>query len=458
MYAVTDEHGWHYHYPPLTAALLTPLAQPPAESKEKALVPFSTVAAGWFLVGIGCVMLSIHRLSRTVGSTGLFRDGKYQFWLVHVPLWVLLPTLGALLSRGQVNEWILVLLSGMIVLAIGRQSFLAGLCLAGAACIKVVPLFLIVYPLWKRDTKWLAGTAAGLVVGLFIIPAAIIGPKATLSSYRQWANQIVHPVLADGANGDRSRELLDLNGTDNQSIQGMLHNWRHFDRATRPALPEPSTRMAHWLIGGLMTVVTVLIGARSTLKEPHRESLAISALIVPMLLISPVTHLHYFVLLMPLVVALIGSHMSNARKVRPALMATLVCVLMIGVFVRLPGCEMLRDIGLMSIASVALWAAALIELSGEAKLKVKLPGRDYVRELKETLVPQARRQSHAAEDRASARRVIKNLNRRERREHRENRFSLCSLRSLRFNCSYFASAACAAASRATGTRNGLQLT
>lgn len=382
MYSVTDEHGWHYHYPPLTAAILTPLAQPPAGTTETALVPFPTIVVAWFIVGVGCIVLALSRITKSVGTGSMMRDGKYKFWLIHVPLWVLLPTFGASLARGQVNEWILVLLSATIAFAIAKRSFIAGLFLAGAVCIKVVPLFLLVYPIWRRDTKWLAGTALGLLIGLFVVPAAVIGPGPTWSAYKQWVGQIVHPAVVDGTTGTRGGELLNMTGTDNQSIQGMLHNWRHLDRATRPITADPSTRMAHWLIGALMTVVTVGVGARSKLKEPHREALAISALIVPMLLISPVCHLHYFVLLLPLIVALIGSHMANGRRVRPALMATLVCVFFIGVFVRLPGCEYLRDIGLMSMGATALWAAALIELSGEAKLKVKLPGRDYVRELR----------------------------------------------------------------------------
>src|SRR6516165_9185130 len=30
IYTITDDNGWHYHYPPLFAILMTPLADPPA--------------------------------------------------------------------------------------------------------------------------------------------------------------------------------------------------------------------------------------------------------------------------------------------------------------------------------------------------------------------------------------------------------------------------------------------
>ncbi|MFL5329545.1 MAG: glycosyltransferase family 87 protein [Gemmataceae bacterium] len=381
-YTVADEHGWHYHYPPLVASLLTPLAQPPADSKETAWVPFPTVVVFWYLLGVTCVLVSLHCMSKTVGSQGLFREGKYRFWLNHVPLWVLLPTLGGSLGRGQINEWVLLLIVAMIASALIGQRFLAGVCLAGAACIKLIPIFLIVYPLWKRDSKWLAGTVTGLILGLMILPAAMIGPQRTFTAYKQMTNRILHPALLDGPAGERDHELLGMTATDNQSIQGTIHNIRHFDRTTRPTIADPTTRVIHWLIGGLLTIVTVVVGARSTLKEPHREALAISALIVPMLLISPVCHMHYFVLLLPLIVALIGSHLANSQRVRPGLTALLAVNFLTAMFPRLPGCESLRDVGLMSLGALGLWFAALVELGGEAVQKIRLPGVDYAKEVK----------------------------------------------------------------------------
>ena len=38
-YAVTDDNGFHYHYPPLLAILLAPLADPPAGADRTAMLP-----------------------------------------------------------------------------------------------------------------------------------------------------------------------------------------------------------------------------------------------------------------------------------------------------------------------------------------------------------------------------------------------------------------------------------
>lgn len=373
LYRVTDEHDWHYHYPPLLAALLVPFAQPPLGSEAKPWIPFGTVVILWYLASVAFVVTSSPWLASRIGCDAVHRNGRYRRWLLHAPIWVLLATLGSSLGRGQVNELVLILLTGMVVAAVGGSSFVAGTFLAGAACIKVIPIYLIVYPLWRRDTRWLAGTAVGLVMGLFVVPAAVVGPARTAHLYVEWADLILHPMVIDGAESDRGQELLGMTATDNQSFQGVVHNMRYADRATRPVTADASTRILHVLFAGLMTIVTLVAGSRSDLKEPQRGALALTGLFVPMLLSSPVCHLHYFVLLMPLVVALLAAHLVNGHRVRPALAGTLVIVFFTQLLPRIPGLETARDIGVASFGALLLWAASIIELN-EGKLKLRLPG------------------------------------------------------------------------------------
>ncbi|MBX7104806.1 MAG: DUF2029 domain-containing protein [Gemmataceae bacterium] len=374
LYAVTDEHGWHYHYPPLLATALVPFAQPPADSDAKPLVPFGTVVILWYCVGVFLASAAGPWLASKIGTLAVHREGRYRWWLVHAPLWMLLPALGSSLGRGQVNELILILLTGMVVSAVNGNRFGAGVWLAAATSIKVIPAFLILYPLWNRDTKWLAGTAVGLLFGLFILPCAVVGPRRTTELYQSWVGSIVHPAASGETDGDRGRELLSMTATDNQSFQGMFHNWFNLDRATRPKTASPVTRIAHVLAALLMTVVTLVAGKRSQMKNPQREALAITALFIPMLLASPVCHLHYFELLLPPIVAVVAAHLVNGQRVRPALAGGLIIVFATQLLPRIPGLEVARDIGVAAWGAMIVWVAAFIELSGEAKLKVKLPG------------------------------------------------------------------------------------
>ena len=93
------------------------------------------------------------------------------------------------------------------------SRFAAGAWLAGAIAIKIIPAFLLVYPLWKRDWRWLGGSAAGCVLGLFILPAAVVGPGRTAELYRDWVRQVVRPGLTEDVGTDRSRELLGMTAT-----------------------------------------------------------------------------------------------------------------------------------------------------------------------------------------------------------------------------------------------------
>lgn len=374
IYQVTDEHGWHYHYPPLLAAALTPLAQPPADVDAKPLIPFGTVVVIWYLAGVALVAASSPWLAARIGCDAVHRNGRYRRWILHAPIWVLLVTLGSSLGRGQVNELVLILLTGMVVAAVSGSRGLAGVFLAGAACIKVIPIYLAVYPLWKRDWRWLSGTAVGLVIGLVVVPAAIVGPARTWQLNGEWVRQIMQPAFSDGAASDRGGELLSMIGTDNNSFQGVIHGIRHLDRTTRPGTADFSTQVTHLFLAAVFTIITLVAGSRSNLKEPQREALVITGLFVPMLLSSPVCHLHYFVLLMPLIVALIAAHLVNGQRVRPALAGTLVVVFFTQLLPRLPGLEIARDVGIAALGAVLLWMAAIIELSGEGKLKIRLPG------------------------------------------------------------------------------------
>src|SRR5262249_53476942 len=52
LYAVTDDKGLHYHYPPLFAILLTPFADPPAGVQVTGQVPFRVTVALWYLFSL----------------------------------------------------------------------------------------------------------------------------------------------------------------------------------------------------------------------------------------------------------------------------------------------------------------------------------------------------------------------------------------------------------------------
>src|SRR5438067_2362173 len=66
LYAVADEHGWHYCYPPAFALLLTPLADPPPGEPRAGYPPFWLAAAVWIVVSTLAAVWAAHMLARAV--------------------------------------------------------------------------------------------------------------------------------------------------------------------------------------------------------------------------------------------------------------------------------------------------------------------------------------------------------------------------------------------------------
>jgi hypothetical protein len=354
IYAVTDENEWHYHYPPLFAILLTPLADPPPGTDRGGTVPFAVSVAAWYVFSLLCLWLSAHWVAAALEAAGPGTvRGSRRWWRLRVlPILICLPAIGGTLMRGQINLLVLACLAGMTAALVRGRSWLAGLCLAGAISLKVIPGLLLLYPLWRRDGRCLAGCAVGLVLGLGIVPAVAMGPERTWACYEQWAEVLLRPALAQGADQSRAKELIEVTATDSQSLAAVLHNMLHLDRATRPDVPSPAVRRAHWGIGGALTLLT-LLAAGWRRGGAGREVLFAGMLTVLMPLLSPVCHLHYFCFALPLVAGLL------AAGARPGLLGLVLGVHFVASLLpHLPGLQVLRDLGVAAYAVLLLWLAA----------------------------------------------------------------------------------------------------
>jgi hypothetical protein len=278
--------------------------------------------------------------------------------------------------RGQVNLLLLLLLSGMAAAALRRHSWRAGLWLAGAICLKIIPAYLLVYPLWRRDWRFVASTGLGLVVGLVIVPSLAFGPKQTLAYFQEWDQVLGRPALSSGADQSRAKELIEVTATDSQSFLAVIHNSLNFDRATRPGSPTTFVRTAHWVVGGLLTGLLLLVGGRQTIRTAESELLLLGSLFILMILLSPVCHLHYFCLAVPLLTGLLAI-CSYVPPIRWADTGGLVVLGLIGVAFLLPhfpGLELVRDLGLAMYAAMLLWLIAIVLIwtrqgSGQSKEK-----------------------------------------------------------------------------------------
>jgi hypothetical protein len=370
-YTVTD-NDWHYSYPPLLAILMVPLADPPPGAAATGMIPFAVSAALWYVFGLGCLALAVHWLASALEQTSANPEVRSQprgcrrWWALRlVPILACMSPIGHTLMRGQTNLLVLALLCGMAAATLHGRRLLAGVCLAGAICIKVYPVFLLLFPLWRRDGRCLLGCALGLFLGLLAIPAGVFGPERTMILYQEWTEVLLRPALALGEDKSRAKELIEVTATDSQSLLAALHNTLHLDRWTRPHQASRTVRLAAYLIGGVLTLITLLAARRRQNDSAPRTVIFLGMLILCMLLLSPVCHLHYFCLSLLLLMGFLAMAWERDRGAgylgngwRLLLGANFVVNALPGV----PGLDVLRDVCLAMYAALLLWLVGVVLL------------------------------------------------------------------------------------------------
>ncbi len=371
LYTITDSNGWHYNYPPLLAILMSPLADPPPGADRAGYWSYPFIVAAFYAVNLLLLVVSVHVLASAFEQASRFgtvrtqeRWGRRWWGLRVVPILVCLPPIGHTMMRGQANLLLLALVCGMAAALLYRRSLTAGVCLAGAVCLKIFPGFLLLYPLWRRDGRVFVGCALGLVVGLLLIPAVVLGPARTVACYEQLADGLVRPALGQGGDAARDNELIKVTATDSQSFLSVIHKTWYLDPATRPDVAAPVVKHAHLALGGLFTLLTL---AAAGWRRPERGPavvLFVGALALLMMVLSPVCHTHYFALCLPLVMALLAEERERRGTALPSIaLCVLLGLHLIGnVLPLLPACEMLKDGGAALYAALLLWGAGCVAL------------------------------------------------------------------------------------------------
>ncbi len=374
-YTITDDRGWHYHYPPLFAIALIPLADPPRGHSRSGMMPFGMAVALWYVLNLLFMAFAINHLASALERaaaahrSGIPPPGSRSWWSLRLlPTLICIAPLGVALERGQADLLLLALLCAMIAAIIAGRSAAAGCCLAGAICLKLFPAYLLIYPLWRRDLRLIAWCALGLILGLIVIPAAFFGPAKAISYAREWNQVLIQPALLGGADHSRAGELLDINATDSQSVVALIHRWHNLDESLRLPRPLRSRPLetwatpAHWAIAIILTALTLLAARWRPRGSPLDEELLLGSLAIIMVLSSPVSHLHYFTLAVPLAMGLVMAGRGDAVYPRRKWIWLFAAVAACGVLPLLPDLEVLRDLGLDGFGALALWGAGTTAL------------------------------------------------------------------------------------------------
>jgi hypothetical protein len=371
LYTVTDDNDWHYIYPPLFAILMAPLADPPHGVELPGAVPYAASVAIFYVLNVLLLFAGVHAVASALESSSAFpavcgqRRFGVRWWLLRiVPVLVCLPPIGHTLMRGQVNIVLLALVCGFVAALLRGRHHLAGWFLAGAIVLKIFPAYLLLYPLWRRDVRCLAGCALGLVMGLVVLPVAAIGPARTVACYRSLAESLILPAIGQGGGHVLDDELIKATRNDSQSIQCVIHKTMYFDPVTRPEMVSNGARQAHRVLGFVLTLLTLAASGWRRVDRGPGACLLVGALSFLMMALSPVCHTHYFALSLPLVMGLLAADRERRGTAVPAVATvTLLALNLAGnVLPLLPPFEVLKDTGMALYAGLLLWAGACLAM------------------------------------------------------------------------------------------------
>jgi alpha-1,2-mannosyltransferase len=255
------DSAYFFTYPPLAALVFVPVAAIP---QQWAQVLWTSAA----LIGLWCVV----RLTlRRYASPNIAASRTWP-WVVFVLVAISDP-LRVGFGLGQINVFIALLLLADFAGALPRIP--RGVLIGVAAAVKLTPLFLIAYLLVVRRTRaalWAAGAFTLLtVVALVVMPVA--------SADYWWR----------GAASDFTR--FGVGYVSNQSANGFIVRLLHY----------PDHARLWWLLLAVPAAVGVLWLARRVVAD--RPWLAEAVAMAGMLVISPISWIHHWILVLPLIVA-----------------------------------------------------------------------------------------------------------------------------------------------------------
>lgn len=361
LYRITCDKGLHFHYPPIAACLFVPFADPPAGAEHRLVLPYAASVALWYLCSVGLLLAGLHLLANTLETAAPSPCGSRRWWSLRVlPLLACLGCVGSTLVKGQVTPLLFFLICAALSAAARGWRLTAGMALAAAVCVKIFPAFLLAAPLWRREGRTVFGFVVGLTLGLVVLPTLAFGPSRALECYRQLEAVVIGPALGWKEDQSRGAELIDTTGTWSQSLVSAITSIEYPDREVRPPKASALARSLHWGLAACLTLATLWAFRRPVRPlaphdEARRSTLFVGTLILVMLLACPVCHLHYLMLAIPLVMALIALDRDRWVYPGPRLWLLLGVHAATIALAQLPALVWLKDKCLPSYGVLLLW-------------------------------------------------------------------------------------------------------
>jgi len=287
LYPSDLDHYFEFIYPPLPAVLL---AIPSYFGKVPLYIGLSALnAAAWWMTG---------QLSNAMAGSGRIPGP----WLFALPGIVTVTFVFDMFDLGQPNLILLaMMLFGFWKLEHGRP-WIAGSMFALATAIKVYPVAVLPYLLWRRQWAAAAGMIMFLGIFLFVVPAPVRGYQHNISELRTWFEGMVGSSSEQGF-GQRPEQNWSWI---NQSIIAVTHrlvrqvNYNQNDVTKPPRyinMLDLDFETANWVVLAIsfligLGFVAVMPARAKVTRRSNAEELGI--LFCLMTVASPLARQYYF--------------------------------------------------------------------------------------------------------------------------------------------------------------------
>ncbi len=390
-YEVCSPRGWTYLYPPLFAMVMAPLHVLPTQ--DQVMI--------WFAVSLLICWGCVYESGRTLAYLRANDEHVSQHYTAWFP-WLgiaavcaaTLPVLNCL-QRGQVGILKLYLLClGLRLVLSGRTYWtrmLGGVVLALPIVLKVVPLLPVSFLVFVQFVTWAksrwtstsrpagasrraAASSLGLVLGMLlfflIVPSMLVGWKANWQHLQTWSSFMLTKV-DDGGEDPRSGNSRAVR---NQSLHNAVYRLGNFawyaatggpddrlvENLSRPAMIMDSPLAEAVLLGVRIAILAALgiVGIRLGMRgDALSQATAFGLACVAMLVVSPVSRGHYFMLFAPAVLYL-PLWLDRENHKRAAIALAVIPIVLIDlhyIFLGFAG-----RVGLLGLGMTAWLLAALI--------------------------------------------------------------------------------------------------
>jgi hypothetical protein len=297
-----------YIYPLFLAFVLIPLS----------FLPYGLAVLLWYLLNLSALIVSCDIL-----IDYLFKQwGLKKERVLLPPVIIMLLLMSEIIQNHLLNGQVNFIVVALVVLFFkyfhcqNKKRWLAALFLAMSISIKLVPLILIGYVLFRKDIKFLLGTVVFTSL-LAFLPYILAGDK-TISYYSYYFHNFL---------------LKKITTTSKDFFSGPFsYSFHHFLSSIFPSLKN-----FFWVQGfsilAVLTPITVVEIRRIRKGYPGQNIWIFNLYLVAVLLITPISEMHHLAFYIPVVVVIGISLLFKSEycdRYRLALFACIFVTLLLG--------------------------------------------------------------------------------------------------------------------------------